>query len=237
LLQEGEENMKKAISIVALSVLAVFVQSATGQKAEKFMNPILGGDVKEVKKLIDAGADVNGKFSLGATGAVPPLFLATMLGQTEICKVLIDAGADVHFTADGGLTLLHNVCLSNGDYREVADLLIAKGLDVNAKMAYGEARDATPLTTAAAKGNVTIAELLIQKGAEVNARIFYHSLTALHLAAREGKEKMIELLIANGAEINAKSKYGETPLDLAVSKDHKEVAELLRQHGGISGKQ
>jgi ankyrin repeat protein len=57
------------------------------------------------------------------------------------------------------------------------------------------------------------------------------------LAAQNGHEKVAELLIAKGADINAKSMYGETPIDLAMSNEHKELAELLRKHGGLSGKE
>ena len=217
-------------------ILAGFVQSANSQKATEFMGPILGNEIEDVRKLISAGADVNEEFNFGATGKITALFLAVTLGRTEICMVLIDSGANVHIIVQG-MTLLHNVALSSGDYEETAALLIAKGLDVNAKVTYREAKDATPLHIAAGKGNVSVARLLIQNGAEVNAKLPYNGFTSLHLAAQNGHEKVAELLIAKEADINAKSMYGETPIDLAMSKEHKELAELLRKHGGLSGKQ
>ena len=228
--------MQNSKSVVFVLLLAGFVQSATSQKATELMAPILGNDVENVKKLIRGGADVNEKFNFGATGKITALFLAVMLGRTEICNVLIDSGADVHIIVQG-MTLLHNVALSSGDYEGTAALLIAKGLDVNAKATYGDAKDATPLHIAAGKGNVSVARLLIQNGAEVNAKLPYHGFTSLHLAAQNGHEKVAGLLIAKGADINAKSMYGETPIDLAMSKEHKELAELLRKHGGLSGKE
>ena len=42
--------------------------------------------------------------------------------------------------------------------------------------------------------------------------------------------EIIELLIANGADVNAKNNGGKTPLDWAAWK--KEIAKLLRKHGG-----
>jgi ankyrin repeat protein len=32
--------------------------------------------------------------------------------------------------------------------------------------------------------------------------------------------------------VNAKDNKGETPLQLAITKNHPDVADLLRQHGG-----
>ena len=51
-------------------------------------------------------------------------------------------------------------------HKEVVELLIAKGADVNAKNDGGY----TPLHQAAINGHKEIAELLIEKGANVNAK-------------------------------------------------------------------
>ncbi len=47
--------------------------------------------------------------------------------------------------------------------------------------------------------------------------------------------EIVELLIANGADVNAKNNGGKTPLDWAAWK--KETANLLRKHGGKTGKE
>ena len=44
---------------------------------------------------------------------------------------------------------------------------------------------------------------------------------------------MVELLLANKADINAKDNRGKTPLDFAVLHTNKEIADLLRQQGGV----
>ncbi|NRB28689.1 MAG: ankyrin repeat domain-containing protein, partial [Roseibacillus sp.] len=51
--------------------------------------------------------------------------------------------------------------------KEIVELLIAKGADVNAKF---EDDGSTPLHLAAWKGHFETAELLIAKGADVNAK-------------------------------------------------------------------
>lgn len=229
--------MKKSIVILLLAILVVTFLMATAQKASEFFEPIFFSKIDEVKKLIEAGVDVNEKFNWGANRDITALVLAVMFAKAEICKVLIDAGADVNIITTGHMTLLHHVAMSSGDYKDVAELLIAKGLDVNAKTTkYGEAKDATPLHVAAGMGNINVAEVLINNGAELDAKFSDHHHTPLHLAAREGHKAVAELLIAQGADVNAKMKNGDTPLDLAILNEHKELADLLRNHGGISGK-
>ena len=61
------------------------------------------------------------------------------------------------------------------------------------------------------------------------------------------RQEVAELLIAKGANVNAESEGGHTPVDWAESvndphspKDKaakKEIADLLRKHGGKTGKE
>jgi len=37
--------------------------------------------------------------------------------------------------------------------------------------------------------------------------------------------------------VNVKSKFGETPLDLAIINNETETADLLRKHGGKTGEE
>ena len=118
---------------------------------------------------------------------------------------------------------------------------LAAGADVNAKDEDGE----TPLHYTVYKGHKEIAELLIEKGADVDAGNSFGS-TPLHNAAIDGHTEIVELLIAKGADVNAKADTGWTPLDSAerVSEDDspevkankKETADLLRKHGGKTGR-
>ena len=108
------------------------------------------------------------------------------------------------------------------------------GTDVNAKGEAGR----TPLHWAALKGRKDIAELLIAKGADVNATNGVGT-TPLHWAAGGGHKKIVELLIAEGADVNAKRKRSgsPTPLDDAIQTKQKQIASLLRKHGGKTGEE
>ena len=59
----------------------------------------------------------------------------------------------------------------------------------------------------------------------------------LHEATVQDQKEIVELLIDKGADVNAKNDYGETPLDWTDvdDVDSKEIADILRKHGGKSG--
>jgi ankyrin repeat protein len=111
-------------------------------------------------------------------------------------------------------------------HKEIAELLISKGADVNAKGEDGW----TPLHEAAWDDRKEIAELLISKGADVNAKNDIES-TPLHHAAYYGHKEVAKLLIAKGADVNAKDGVGRTPLHKAVYYGHKEIVGLLLTKG------
>ena len=126
-------------------------------------------------------------------------------GNIEAVKQHLAAGTDVNAKADeNGWTPLHGAALSG--HKEIAELLIAEGADVNADDGGG----GTPLHRAAAAGHREIAELLIAKGVDVNAKSVFG--TPLDQAQ--------VMIPASPPEIKAA---------------RKETADLLRKHGGKRG--
>jgi hypothetical protein len=99
---------------------------------------------------------------------------------------------------------------------------------------------------AAAKGDLTEVAELIAHGADVNGRDQWGE-SLLHKATEEGHKDIAELLIEKGADVNAKSTHewsvvltfrtktvpaGTTPLGIARVHGYRDVAGLLRKHGG-----
>ncbi|MEG4458848.1 ankyrin repeat domain-containing protein [Microcoleus sp. N9_A1] len=138
-------------------------------------------------------------------------------GDTTTVRHYLDLGISANSRV-GNYNLLHFA-----GSKEVAELLIAKGVDVNAKGTHG----GTPLHIAAMFDRIKVAQTLIAKGADINARTGsqYFNRTPLFFAR---SPEMAKLLIAKGADVNAKNKNGLTPLHTARSKA---IAQILLSAG------
>jgi ankyrin repeat protein len=141
----------------------------------------------------------------GKRGAMNLLETAADSGRIEIVKLLLENGADVSSEGKEG----YNMPLHFAKTREIAELLISKGMDVNARRQSLY----TPLLMAAARRNPEVVRCLIAHGADVNARN-KESQTPLHRVAKDWNKDIVEMLLANGADINAKDYRGQTFVSL-----------------------
>lgn len=123
-----------------------------------------------------------------------------------------------------GFTPLHRA--ARYGQKELVELLIANGADVNAKDKWGY----TPLLWAIFSRDKDMMKLLIAKGADVNYTPKDDD-PPLHCAVANEDKDMVELLLAKGANVNAKTEKGQTAMSLAKKKGHSEIVELLRKHG------
>jgi ankyrin repeat protein len=165
---------------------------------------------------------------------------AAMIGDVNSLEEFLKAGVGVD-TRDkfSASTPLHFA-----ERKEIAQILVARGADVNATNKAG----ITPLMCAMmGRGDCKeIAEILIAHGANINAQDSAGR-TPLHGAVLNGQPNMVVLLLAKGADVNVRMNNGKTPLDFAISlsqehfrfgspmaakkKDFEECVKLLQQHG------
>ncbi|MEA3548045.1 MAG: ankyrin repeat domain-containing protein [Thermodesulfobacteriota bacterium] len=174
--------------------------------------------------LIAQGADVNAGREIGFVPLSGALNNRTERG-VEIFKILVDHGADYNINI-GGYPLLHQAVYSchNESVRRIAEFLIAKGVDVNAK-GY---QDKTPLHMVGCK---EICELLILKGADIEARDKYGQTPIFEACSATRKKEVCEFFISKGADIEARDKNGRTPLWKACSSNELKVCEFLISKG------
>ena len=151
---------------------------------------------------------------------------AVRAGDKAKVEALIAGGANVNAEDYTGTPLYNAASYSNP---EIAELLIAKGADVNAKQTKSNFSYLgwTPLHRSALGGRKDVAALLLSKHANVNARSEDGS-TPLHIAASNGQKDLADLLLSKGADVNAKNNNGWSPLFVAKDND---VAFLLIAKG------
>ncbi|MBR0169109.1 MAG: TIR domain-containing protein, partial [Synergistaceae bacterium] len=89
------------------------------------------GKLEELRKAINAGADVNAKNNKGATA----LIQAAMLGHTATAELLLKNGADINAKNKYGCTALMYAAFDG--YPEIAEILITYGANKNLRDKYG----------------------------------------------------------------------------------------------------
>ncbi len=141
---------------------------------------VLQGDISNVIKLLQAGADPNPL----AWHQTPVMVVAARKGQVEIVQALIAAGSNVNRGFDE--LPLHTAAKKG--HREVVRLLLESGADVE-----GYEEDYwTALMSAASAGHLSIVQLLVELGADVNA--WSQGETPLMLAASGVHRDIYEFL-------------------------------------------
>jgi len=226
---------------------------------------------KIVEQLIEKGADVNAEIrgvtlldSVNKGGEIATLLrkhggktgeeliiqVAIIRGNFAAVKQHLATGVDVNTKNEQGRGwyLIHYAALDG--HKEIVELLIAEGANVNAKANNGK----TSLHNAAYRGHKEIAELLIANGADVNGKDFANKTPldtsthyekpeittllrehggksgaefSIHLAAELGNAEAVKQHLDAGVNVNAKDTAGGTPLFHAAYRGHKEIGELL----------
>lgn len=154
---------------------------------------------------------------------IATLHEAVTRGNVVATKELLDADISaVNATNDDGWTALH--LAAHYGFRDVAELLLAAGADVNTRSANEMAN--TALHTAAAGQQAELAVLLLSHGADVNATQ-HGGFTALHSAAQNGQADLVTLLLTRGADATATTDDGHTARDLAQAGDYRAVLDMF----------
>jgi len=197
-------------------------------------------DLPLIEALIRAGARASVANDYGST----PLAEAAVVGSTEVIARLLKAGADPDSANADGQTAL--MILARTSNVEAAKLLLRAGAKVNAtEQWHGQ----SALMWAAAESQPAMVKLLLEHGALVNARSMRNNwqrlvtaepraqmravggLTALLYATRQGCLECVRELLLAHAQVDLPDPEGVTPLLMAITNFHFDLAALLVEKG------
>ena len=160
------------------------------------------GRLNCIKKLLDAGADVN----VTSVNDQTPLTRAAETGQDKAMEILLKEGVNMNARDTSNKTaLIHAV--ENRFYKCV-ELLIQAGVDVNTK----GCNDKSALDYAVDSGIYDILKSFIAAGADVNTTDKEGN-TPLLRTVQKLHTEFATLLISAGADVNAANNEGVTPLN------------------------
>lgn len=168
---------------------------------------------KEIKQLLDKGADVNMYLSNSNYRVyTTPLVQAMRSGKRENIEILLENGANLYqklfFIMDNPDPLYGGEIYTILHYANIHFLRIIKNYDLNLEIEdeYG----ATPLFYAAFGNYLDKVKFLVEHGANINHISDYWSI--IGFPAYIGNVKMVKYLVDNGANVNLHNNGGYSPL-------------------------
>ncbi len=164
------------------------------------------GNEVEVRKMMDAGMDVNVRDEEEESSA---LMHAVMMHHKHVVEMLLTSG--VLPNAGDNWETLHWAVRDNNV--EMVKLLLSHGANPNT--ADADYNQATPMTRAAYVGSAQVLKLLIDAGGEVNKKGLLGN-TPLNVVLKEGHVNgSITLLLQNGADPTLLNEGRETAVEIA----------------------
>jgi ankyrin repeat protein len=212
---------------------------------------VLAGNLKWVKKHLNAGADINGKHR----GELP-LCIALARRRWDIASSLLKKRPDVNKRQDDHNMALHEAAHAGAEI-PLLKALVDLGADVNAVGCWG----LTPLCWAARGGHEDTVRFLIQNGADVGYRatdgtgpvseavherhldlarflIDSGAKCSLHHAVQCGHLEEARRLLSGGASVQEENdRWGGSPMAVAIWNDSVEMVQLLLEFGANPNEQ
>ncbi|KAF8389706.1 hypothetical protein HHK36_024225 [Tetracentron sinense] len=196
------------------SAITLHIEKQEAELALRLNSAAYNGDLDQLKRLIQAGADPNKTDYDGRS----PLHLAASRGFEDITSFLIQKGVGINISDNFRSTPLLEAIKSG--YDGVASLLVKEGAELNIDDA------GSCLCMTVARGDSDFLKRVLFNGIDPNSKD-YDNRTPLHVAASKGLYLMAKLLLEAGASVFSKDRWGNTPLDEGRTCGNKNLIKLL----------
>lgn len=175
--QSLQSNLELAVHNGDAAKIKELVKAGANPNGLNWGGHLLGsaataGNLKGVRGLVDAGADVN----LVSRGGWTALMGAADEGQLEVVKYLVSKKANVNAKTRQGRTAVIRAAFHN--QAQVIEYLISQGAKVN----EADANGVTALMLAAQRSHEKTVRVLLDKGADKNLKSAKNKTAAMYLS-------------------------------------------------------
>ena len=182
------------------------------------------GDVKMIRQLAAAGADVNVRDLRGRT----PIHVAAFASEDEALRALAEAGADMNALEGQAYDVVTIAAVANDP--ELLTLAIELGNDPGLTTSP---YDGTALIAAAHLGHVEVVRRLIAAGAPLDHINNLHWTAVMEAVVLgdggENHQAVLDALLSAGSDRTLADRNGVTPLRHAETRGYAEMADRLRK--------
>jgi ankyrin repeat protein len=193
---------------------------ASGNLVDRLHAAVRENDPEAAKRLVAAGADVNG---LDTDRYETPLMTAVRYRRLDLIVFLLEAGADPAKEANGYDNAGENAIEVAA--RENSPWAVRAFLEALPAKSRQQDRDGALLAGCASP---TIVRVALEEGAKANAK-GERGVTPLACAAAAGALESVTLLLTAGADPTTKAEDGSTALGRAIAGGNQELVEVLKK--------
>jgi ankyrin repeat protein len=214
---------------------------------------LVADSIVDYPAVLDVWASEAPSVDMADEHGLTALHHAAWCGFAGSVEALLSHGASVCSVTDSGETPLHVAVARRsggglfapgmggvrpaewgadrpGQRADVVQLLLGAGADVGATDAEG----LTALDYADRSSQSRLVRLL-QGSGDDGMDVEGLDVARLHWGAVRGDVVTVRVLLEQGLDVNAQDATGRTALDFALGNGHEELAEFLREHGGLRG--
>ncbi|MBQ7257031.1 MAG: ankyrin repeat domain-containing protein [Abditibacteriota bacterium] len=212
-----------AINNDNVSAVKILLEKGADVNLKGTSYPLISALIKGNKEILNLILEKNPNPNIEYVGGLTPLMFASKYDDYATVKKLIDLGADATKSSNQGFNALHLAIFNQTEDKEkIINLLLEKGIDINAKSSLG----LTPIHVAMGMGDFETTKILKDKGATIEPTKM--QVDALEVARDRGYEEILTLFGKTLPPLKEGEKFDSCDYKLKIVKVTKELYEEIK---------